>query len=109
MRCRIVFPLGDCLGAREIDSGAYEARQSIPSQCHMTAPRQYRGPVGRVLLTGISARKALSEEFASDAILPGDRRLEKPVPAARRSRNSNRKPVPIRGNKTNKRTISGAA
>src|SRR2546421_882073 len=109
MRCRIVFPLGDWLGAREIDAGAYGARHSMPSHCHMTAPRQYMGPVGRVVLPGNSARKAMSEEFASAAILPGESRSENPVLAERIARSSNRNPGLTRGNKRNKRTTSGAA
>ena len=48
--------------------GAYGARHSMPLQCHMTIPRQYIGPDGRVLLPGNSARNAISEEFARAAI-----------------------------------------
>src|SRR2546430_14644704 len=81
----------------------------MPSHCHMTAPRQYMGPVGRVVLPGNSARKAMSEEFASVAILPGESRSENPVLAERIARSSNRNPGLTRGNKRNKRTTSGAA
>src|SRR5206468_9324174 len=109
IRCRIVLPLGDCLGKREIDAGASGARHSIPSQRHITSPRQYMGPGGGVLLPGNSARKAMSEEFASAAMLPGESRSEKPELAERMARNSNRKLVLIRGNKRNKRITSGAA
>src|SRR6266498_122604 len=75
----------------------------------MTTPRQYMGPGGRVLRSGNSARKAMSEEFVRDAMLPGERRSEKPEAAERRSRISNRKPVFIRGNKRNSKTTSGVA
>src|SRR5436190_1796341 len=48
------------------------ARHSIPSHRHMTTPRQYIGPGGRVLLPGNWARKAMAVEFASAAMLPGE-------------------------------------
>src|SRR5882672_3760972 len=54
--------------------GAYGARHSMPLQSHITIPRQYIGPDGRVLLPGNSARNAISEEFARAAILTGERR-----------------------------------
>ena len=56
----------------------------MPSQRHMTTPRQYIGPDGRVLLPGNSARNAISEEFARAAMLPGESRSEKPVFAERK-------------------------
>src|SRR6476661_7733896 len=90
-------------------SGAYGARHSMPLQCHITIPRQYIGPDGRVPLPGNSARKAISEEFARAAMLPGESRSEKPVFAARKGRSSNRNPVLIRGNRRKKRTTSGKA
>jgi hypothetical protein len=60
------------------------------------------GPGGIVVRPGNSARKAMSDEFASAAILPGASRSEKPVFAELPARRSKRKPVLIRGNKTNK-------
>ena len=81
----------------------------MPLQCHMTIPRQYIGPGGGVLLPGNSARKTMSEEFASAATLPGESRSEKPEVAKPMGRNSNRKLVLIRGNKRNKRATIGAA
>src|SRR4029077_12419622 len=89
--------------------GSYGARHSIPSQCHMTTPRQYIGPDGRVLLPGNSARNAISEEFARAAILPGESRSEKPVFAERKGLSSSRRPALIRGNTRKRRTTSGAA
>src|SRR5882757_5317830 len=89
--------------------GAYVARHSMPSQCHITSPRQYIGPDGRALLPGNSARNAISEEFARAAILPGASRSEKPVFAARKGRSSNCSPVLIRGNRKKKSTTSGEA
>src|SRR6476661_7585783 len=62
----------------------------MPLQRHMTTPRQYIGPDGRVLLPGNSARNAISEEFARAAMLPGKSRSEKPVFAERKGRSSNR-------------------
>src|SRR6266571_5087815 len=79
----------------------------MPSQCHITIPRQYMGPGGRVLRSGNSARKAMSEEFVRDAMLPGERRSEKPEAAERRSRISNRKPVFIRGKKKKHKNNEG--
>src|SRR5262249_58339509 len=102
-------PLDDCLAEPEIDTGSYGARHSMPSQCHITAPRQYIEPGGAAVLSGNSARKAMSEEFTSAAMLPGDNRTENPVPAEPIARKSNRKPVLVRGNKTNKRAKSGDA
>src|SRR5438270_12882181 len=81
----------------------------MPLQRHMTTPRQYIGPDGRVLLPGNSARKAISEEFARAAMLPGESRPEKPVFAERKGRSSNRSAALILGNSRKKSTISGNA
>src|SRR4051794_30475520 len=89
--------------------GSYGARHSKPSPRHMTTPRQYIGPDGRVLLPGNSARNAISAEFARAAIFPGESRSEKPVFAERNGRRSNRSPALIRGNSRNKRTTRGTA
>src|SRR6476646_358371 len=91
------------------DRGAYGACHSMPSQCHITIPRQYIGPEGRALLPGNSARNAISEEFARAAIFPGESRSEKPVFAERKGRSSNRSPALILGNRRKKRTTSGEA
>src|SRR5436190_22437729 len=110
IRWRIVLsPAGYCRNESEMDDGAYGARHSMPSQCHMTSPRQYIGPAGPALWSGNSARKAISEEFASVAMPPGENRSEKPVLAARRSPTRDRKPALIRGNKRNNKTTTGAA
>src|SRR6266513_6140624 len=87
--------------------GSYGARHSMPLQRHMTIPRQYIGPEGRVLVPGNSARKATSEEFARAAMLPGESRSEKPVFAERKGRSSNRSAALILGNRRKKRTTSG--
>src|SRR5215510_9490673 len=89
--------------------GAYGARHSIPLQRNMTTPRQYIGPGNRVLVLGNSARKAISEEFARAAMLPGESRSEKPVFAERKGRSSNRSPALIRGNSRKKSRTSGNA
>src|SRR5215469_15209886 len=81
----------------------------MPSDCHMTSPRQYIGPSGPALRSGNSARKATSVEFASAAMLPGERRSEKPVFAVRLSPIRGQKPVLIRGNRRKSKTTSGAA
>src|SRR5262245_60215385 len=94
---------------KDFGRGAYGARHSMPLQRHITTPRQYIGPNGRVLLPGNSARKAISEEFARPAMLPGESRSEKPVFAERKGRNSNRNPALIRGNTRKKSTTSGNA
>src|SRR5512132_3848795 len=86
---------------------AYGARHSMPLQCHITIPRQYIGPDGRVLVPGNSARNAISEEFARAAMLPGASRSEKPVFAERKGRSSKRNPALIRGNSRKKSTTSG--
>src|SRR5947207_14272988 len=81
IRGRIVLLVNRCLVPRsreEIDTGTYGARHSMPSQCHMTTPRQYIEPGGVAVLPGNSARKAISEEFASAAMLPGESRSENP-------------------------------
>jgi hypothetical protein len=120
IRCWISFAFADGiempwlseksgLGVEDFERGAYGARQSIPLHCHMTTPRQYSGPVGRVLAPGNSARKAVSEEFVSAAMLPGESRSEKPTFGERKKRSSNRNPVLIRGNKRKKSTTSGKA
>src|SRR5262245_4013682 len=120
MRCWISFALADGTGwpplspmsgaeDEDFDRGVYGARHSIPSQRHITTPRQYIGPIGRVLLPGNSARKAISEEFARAAMLPGESRSEKPVFAERKGRSSNRSPALIRGNSRKKSTTSGNA
>src|SRR6185312_729802 len=101
IRWRMVFPLGDCLAKPHSDTGTYGARHSRPSQRHMTAPRQYIETGGTVGRPGNSARKAMSDEFARAAMLPGESRSEKPVFAEPLARKSKRKPVLIRGNKTN--------
>src|SRR6478736_4686530 len=93
----------------DFGSGPSGACHSMPSQCHITIPRQYIGPEGRALLPGNSARNAISEEFARAAILPGESRSEKPVFAARKGRRSNRSPALILGNRKKKRTTSGKA
>ena len=91
-------PLANCISSGQlpgplqrvkIDTGTYGARHSRPSQCHMTAPRQYIEPGGVAVLPGNSARKAISEEFASAAMLPGESRSEKPELAEPLARNSN--------------------
>src|SRR4029434_4388541 len=89
--------------------GVYAARHSMPLQRHMTTPRQYIGPDGRVLFSGNSARKAISEEFVRAAMLPGEIRSEKPVFAERKGRSSNRSPALIRGNRRKKSITSGEA
>jgi hypothetical protein len=89
--------------------GSYGARHSMPLQRHMTTPRQYIGPDGRVRLPGNSARNAISDELARAAMLPGESRSEKPVFAEWKGRSSNLNPVLIRGNKRKKRMTSGAA
>jgi hypothetical protein len=120
MRCWISFALPDGTGRpplpakssgedEDFGRGAYGARHSIPLQRHMTSPRQYIGPDGRALLPGNSARKAISEEFARAAMLPGESRSEKPVFAERMPRSSNRNPALIRGKRTKKSTTSGNA
>src|SRR4029077_10712390 len=91
------------------DRGSDGARHSMPLQRHMTIPRQYIGPDGRVLLPGNSARNAISEEFARAAILPGESRSEKPVFAERKGRSSNRSPALILGKNRKKRTTRGEA
>src|SRR5262245_1728067 len=120
MRCWISSSLADGTGSPTVpvmssegdeDSGrgASGARHSMPAQRHITTPRQYIGPDGRVVLAGNSARKAISEEFARAVMLPGESRSEKPVFAERKGRNSNRKPALIRGKRRKKSTTSGNA
>src|ERR1041385_7152055 len=95
--------------AADFERGAYGPRHSIPLQCHITTPRQYSGPVGRLLVPGNCARKAISEEFVRAAMLPGETRSEKPVFAERKKRRSNWSPLLSRGNSRKKRSTSGNA
>src|SRR5215471_4656074 len=103
MRCWISFALADGTGRpplpvtstvedEDAGRGARGARHSMPLQSHMTTPRQYIGIDGGVLLPRNCARKAISEEFARAAMLPGESRSEKPMFAERKGRSSNRSP-----------------
>src|SRR5262249_19084711 len=106
---RLRLPATSGVEGGDFGRGAYGARHSMPLQRHMTTPRQYIGPEGYVLFPGNSARKAISEEFARAAMLPGESRSEKPVFAERKGRSSNRSPALIRGNRKKKSTTSGDA
>src|SRR6266704_4491043 len=98
-----------CVVDGDVGRGANGARHSMPLQCHITIPRQYIGPDGRVLLPGNSARNAICKEFARAATLPGASRSEKPVFAARKGRSSNWSPALIWGIMRKKTILSSGA